>query len=1042
MVILTLTTTMVIITVTIGIQTEDVSVDKEIDRDLGFVMNHGLITPESQRMVDTALEKDDEEWIDDNIDELRDDLLEEESDENRDEAEEGTYRRSRVKRFLLNKPSKLWPKCVIPYTLDMTTLIPEKVGEIHSAMAMYEYWTGFRFVPWTATTGQDLGLGHDNHLNFGKHSGCWSHVGMLSTGARGQNISCCQGKTCIHEIGHALGFSHEQQNPYRDDYVRINYENIKPDKWYAFHKLKVHSKRTLFPWRYDYTSVMHYGFKAFNKNGRPVITMLDPHMKYLVGEKDSEFYYFLREAEHVYRCTDEKCPDFNATCAFDGYLTYRKGRCECRCIAGLDPATNCTSIEGVASTKEKVHWPTGGFAILKVKDVSCPDGSEVGSVTHFGQGKRSPDYNVAGSVTSKATKLVFCTFKSTRSEHSIKWPPGEYCVSRVGGTCPEGFTNGFLQYADARPPVTSGTIPDGNFIKNTKLEFCCRSDGNRNSPIELPVSQPLILWKRNKKNCQKVKGAVSFPQYFEFANQPGKRIAKINRPLPQHKRRQRRVMLHLCLYRPVQTGCGGIIHLTKSDAIKELTSPGYPAPYRPLSVCTWVIQSPPNTTMLLRFSEFEIPASTDDPSVCEDKVEIRSFLPGQPGISYCGSGFRQSVVSQSNIMSVILRSKTSQKGNRHFRASVSLAPQDDALCYLPSDNGWTYRGDVNFTHDLQSCLPWRDVTHCRHHDFAESDRFAGLDGNKCRSPGLGTRPWCYTHADDCRRDYCDVCGIGGCFDILDDCMSSVAADSAYCTLGRHIQEGVVGCARTCGLCDTQSRTPVTSMRCSSPTLPVDGEFLDQIKEFYLVGENVHIRCVSGGNIRRLTCLTDGTWAGEGRVCQVCPDDWSILGDYCYKHFPDLVKEAKATRRCQSEGGQLVMTKTTYEHNFILNMLLSNPSDIWLGLSDKKSEGTLLWTDGTPLDHDQSGLYWNKGKVSNKEKKDCAKMNKNGNLIMKRCSVKETYVCQIPLTFPPQCNDERPDCGSLLTDQPEFCTNFRGYAVRSCAATCGFCETSP
>ncbi|XP_069138876.1 uncharacterized protein [Argopecten irradians] len=884
MVIVTLTTAVVILTLTIGIKTQDVTMDTDNDPDLGFVMYHGLVTSVSQRRMDTSLETLDEEWIDDNIDEMKDDLLAEDRDENEDDAndhdddDDSISGSSRVKRFLLNKPNKLWPKCVIPYTLDMTT------------------------------------------LTFTPSPGTWSSDQPES-------------KACVHEIGHALGFSHEQQNPYRDDYIRINYENIKPDNIYAFYKQDFHRRRKVFPWKYDHTSVMHYGMKAFNKNGLPVITLLDPRMKYLIGDSESQFFYFLREAEEVYRCTDDKCPNYNVTCAYEGYLTYRNGRCECRCIAGLDPATNCTTIEDVANAEKNNEWPTGGYSMLKVKDVECPGGSKKGSITHYGQGDRSRDYSVAGSVTSQATKLEFCTFKSTISGTLETWPPGEYCISRAGGLCPKGFTNGFLQYADSRSPVTAGVIPDGNFTRHTKLEFCCRKDGDKYNPIELPISQPFILWKQHAKGCQKVQGAVSFSQYFEFTNQRRTRIPQINRPVPLYRRRQNIMRLSVCLYRPVKTYCGGIIHLTEADAIQEIMSPNFPDPYRPLSVCTWVIQSPPSTTMQLRFSEFEIPTSSDDSTVCQDAVEIRSFLPGQPGIPYCGSGFRHSVESQTNIMTVILRSKNLADGSRRFRASISLAPKEDQLCYLPSDKGWTYRGNVNFTHDLRSCLPWRDVTNCRHHEFQESDRFAGLDSNKCRSPGLGTRPWCYTQAEDCRRDYCDVCGVGNCFDILDDCTASLAADSTYCDLNLHIKAGQIGCARTCGLCDLQESSP---------------------EQYYVI----------------------------------------------YR--------------------------------------LSNPADVWLGLNDRQDEGSLVWTDGTPLDHDSSGLYWHKGKVSNTARRNCAKMTRSGTLMMTKCNSREEFVCQIPFSTSMECSDDRPDCTALIGDRPEMCMKFRGFAVRSCAASCGFC----
>ena len=61
-----------------------------------------------------------------------------------------------------------------------------------------------------------------------------------------------------HELGHVLGFHHEQTRPDRDYYVTIHKENIPDHLEYNFRK---------FTWAviqnlgvpYDYLSIMHYG---------------------------------------------------------------------------------------------------------------------------------------------------------------------------------------------------------------------------------------------------------------------------------------------------------------------------------------------------------------------------------------------------------------------------------------------------------------------------------------------------------------------------------------------------------------------------------------------------------------------------------------------------------------------------------------------------------------------------------------------------------------------------------------------------------------
>lgn len=65
----------------------------------------------------------------------------------------------------------------------------------------------------------------------------------------------------IHELGHALGFHHEQSRPDRDDYVRIHTENIKDNQEDNFNKYST-SQINTYGVYYDYSSIMHYGPKV------------------------------------------------------------------------------------------------------------------------------------------------------------------------------------------------------------------------------------------------------------------------------------------------------------------------------------------------------------------------------------------------------------------------------------------------------------------------------------------------------------------------------------------------------------------------------------------------------------------------------------------------------------------------------------------------------------------------------------------------------------------------------------------------------------
>ena len=112
--------------------------------------------------------------------------------------------------------------------------------------------------------------------------------------------SCVVPSVVIHEIGHAVGFFHEQSRPDRDDYVRIITANIQPGAGSQFQK-ETESAVNSLGVGYDYNSVMHYDPNTFARRGTVAIVALDPDIT--VGNAEELSPLDILQTNLLYQCS-------------------------------------------------------------------------------------------------------------------------------------------------------------------------------------------------------------------------------------------------------------------------------------------------------------------------------------------------------------------------------------------------------------------------------------------------------------------------------------------------------------------------------------------------------------------------------------------------------------------------------------------------------------------------------------------------------------------------------------------------------------------
>ncbi|XP_050396406.2 uncharacterized protein LOC126814966 [Patella vulgata] len=762
----------------------------------------------------------------------------------------------------------------------------------------------------------------------------------------------------------------------------------------------------------------------------------------------------MKEVNDLYQCAEARCSSFQTTCDNDGYVTEYRGQCTCVCPDGLDPQTGCTTN---TFGNNSFEWPSGSYALIAAEG-GCPPGLLLGYRTSWSEGFswfQGSSLPFAGVQDHSKFNYEFCVSQNNFPNSKNYWGSGEYCILREGGSCPEGFGEGYVQFDDtirsaAQNNTKSGELPDGVFGDDTRLEFCCRADGFKNVPLELPNDKALILYQNSIDTawpeCQAVANMNSRRFYYTFDNKAGD-LAKFSGSLPKIATYPGRnsYLFYVCYYEPVTRpkSCGGVIELSPEMNTAAISSPNYPANYDNNQKCFWLIKGPPNSNILLNFDKFDVGTIG---AGCDDTVEIRPANLASPNYKFChhdGRTWR----SHNNTLVVIFESGMS-KVRSGFKASLKLI-LDEENCYVRSDEGMSYRGNINYTRDFTPCIPWSDVKHCRHSSLHSRDVDAGLDGNYCRNPGDGDRPWCYTEKLECTRDFCDVCGVEKAFDRdpVSKCEALKTSVTNFCTQDTR---GFSACRKTCAdqLPAINVAPSVGDISCSPPTALPDGTTNDAAKSSYSVGDQVTYTCNTRSTSSvALTCTTDGTWTGALSACKVCDDGWHAYNGNCYKVHPEIKTWSLARDKCVSQGATLIMPKTQSEMDFI-HTIRDVTSSYWVGVSDLAIEGKWYWLDGTELTAEQSRFA--PGQPANTTAwNDCAFMaNEQGSSLWSDvyCSAyyQQRYICFKPNhDFSKTCRDLSDDCQEKYSADGTFCDMENCYAAAKCSETCKInnCYTS-
>ena len=145
---------------------------------------------------------------------------------------------------------------------------------------------------------------------------------------------------------------------------------------------------------------------------------------------------------------------------------------------------------------------------------------------------------------------------------------GQYCIYK-SGKCPTGLTDGAVFWDDEdshKENDKGGSLPGGSYGINTRINFCCKTDGNKTVAILLPTKSPFYLLAYKSAKCQMVKWVMASLEWIYYDTEQKRNNDKGRRAYP-HNAGKMHPTIYYCYYRGKKTNLLNAFHLPISASV-------------------------------------------------------------------------------------------------------------------------------------------------------------------------------------------------------------------------------------------------------------------------------------------------------------------------------------------------------------------------------------------------------------------------------------------------------------------------------------------